>query len=163
MKHRATLECRWLTTHGADGRLKEGRWRCGDAGEIGMTDIPMSLRLCIWRGRRGDRIWMKVAGNGREEKLIWDSFWSICLNWRFFGERRGAQTSRHRLELCQGFSGKLPRREYGSTERERNGREKTQARLGRVLSQLPLSVCSAFAQRKSKIPRVQELSFSAKN
>lgn len=32
-----------------------------------------------------------------------------------------------------GFSGKLPRRECGSTERERNGREKTQARLGRVL------------------------------
>ncbi len=135
---------RWLTTHGADGRFKEGHWRCGDAGEFGMTDIPMSSRLCIWWGRRGDRIWMKVAWNGREDKLIWDSFWSICLNWCFFGGRRGAQTSRHRLELCQGFSGKLPRRECGSTERERNGREEKKPR--RDLAGFYRSSLCLFAQ-----------------
>lgn len=62
MKHGATLECQWLTTDEADGRLKEEHWRCGDAGEIGMTDIPMSSRLCIWRGRRGPYL----DGSGRE-------------------------------------------------------------------------------------------------
>lgn len=54
---------------GAYGRSKEGRWRCRDTGEIGMTGIPMSSRMCIWRGRRGESGWWGQR-NGREEKLI---------------------------------------------------------------------------------------------
>lgn len=102
---------------GADGRSKEGRWRCGDTGGIGMTGIPMSSRMCIWRGRRGKSGWWWQA-NGREEKLIWDSFWSICLNWRFFGEG-GPRQADTGWSSARVFSGKLPCRECWSREGEK--------------------------------------------
>ncbi len=81
----------------------------------------------------------------------------------FRGEE-GGPDKQTQAGALPGFLGKVATpgvREHGEGE-EWKRREKTQARLGRVLSQLPLSVCSASAQRKSKIPRVQELSFSAK-
>lgn len=141
-----------------EGGTLEVRGRWGDWDDR-HSNVLTSVHLAREEGGpnldEGGREWQRREINLRFVLINWPKL-------ALFGGRRGAQTSRHRLELRQGFSGKLPRRECGSMERERNGREKTQARLGRVLSQLPLSVCSAFAQRKSKIPRVQELSFSAK-
>ncbi len=123
---------RWLTMHGADGRFKEGHWRCGDAGEFGMTDIPMSSRLCIWRGRRGDRIWMKVAGNGREDKLIWDSFWSICPFSGGGGGPRQADTgwssARVSRESCHAGSAGA-RRGRGMEEKRKNPGETWQGSI----------------------------------
>lgn len=142
-------------------RMKEGRWREWDDRH---SHVLMSVHLAREEGGSN------LDGGGREWQRREINLRFVLINLPklllFWGEmmRRRAQTSRHKLELRQGFSGKLPRRECRSTERERNGREKkAQARFGRVLSQLSLSVCSAIAQRKSKIPQVQELSFSAKN
>lgn len=73
----------------------------------------------------------------------------------------GTQTGRHRLELRQGFFGKvaMPR---VLEQRGRETAEKTQARLGRFLSQLPLSVCSALRKGNQKYPECRSSALGLK-
>lgn len=164
MKHGATLECKWLTTDEADGQSKEERWKCG--GRWGdwhdrHSNVLTSVHLAREEGRGP-----YLDGGGREWQRREINLRFVLINLpklALFRGEEGGPDEQTQAGAPPGFLGKVATpgvQEHGEGEEWK--RKKTQARLGRVLSQLPLSVCSAFAQRKSKIPRVQELSFSAK-